>query len=510
MRNKKLRRKPKDRRRKRSHALKRRRQIREFAAKTVSSVGKKKASRNRASGTRRCAISREDKNKQLPVISLFSGALGLDIGLEKAGFQIRVAVECNRYAVETIRRNRPDITVIDRKLEDVTSEEILEAAGLRPGEPVVVTGGPCCQSFSTAGRRGSLGDPRGTMFRQFLRVVSETRPQFFVMENVHGLLSAAIRHRPLRERGPGFPPLEPEEELGSAFTLILKELKATGYFTVFDVLNTADFGVPQIRERIIFLGSRDGQPVMMPTPTHSRIPSNGQRPWVTLRRGLNRLRDPSPVYAELSPNKKKFLEQIPEGGNWRDLPPKLHAEALGGAFVSWGGRSGFFRRLAWDRPTPALTTGPASKATMLCHPSACRPLSVREYAKLQQFPAAWTFAGGIGQQYTQIGNAVPVNLGKAIAKAIEKAIGETGNAGNLGIIACANQSLLDRLAKRPITILNPARMRKVKDPDEVTKWLGDRSRHRQTFTELVSLLKDGQLVEKALSREMEQVVADVR
>jgi DNA (cytosine-5)-methyltransferase 1 len=140
------------------------------------------------------------------VISLFSGGLGLDLGLEAAGFEVRVAVECNRFAAATVRNNRPDIALIPKKLEDVTTGEILGAAGLSPGEPVVVTGGPCCQSFSTAGQRGSVSDPRGMMFRQFLRVVREARPRFFVMENVRGILSAAVRHRPLKERGPGHPP----------------------------------------------------------------------------------------------------------------------------------------------------------------------------------------------------------------------------------------------------------------------------------------------------------------
>ena len=106
----------------------------------------------------------------LPIVSLFSGALGLDLGLERAGFHVRVAVEPNKYAAETIRRNRPDIHVIEEKIEDVKTEEILEKAGLEPGEPALVSGGPSCQTFSTAGRRGSLGDPRGVMFREFLGV----------------------------------------------------------------------------------------------------------------------------------------------------------------------------------------------------------------------------------------------------------------------------------------------------------------------------------------------------
>ncbi|MEA2703047.1 MAG: (cytosine-5)-methyltransferase 1, partial [Actinomycetota bacterium] len=137
------------------------------------------------------------------VVSLFSGALGLDLGLEAAGFEVRVAVEANRNAAETIRKNRPDIPVIERRIEQVTTEEILAEAGLEPGEPTVVSAGPSCQAFSTAGQRGSVADPRGELFRQFLRVVREARPRFFVMENVRGVLSAAVRHRPLSERGPG-------------------------------------------------------------------------------------------------------------------------------------------------------------------------------------------------------------------------------------------------------------------------------------------------------------------
>ncbi len=141
------------------------------------------------------------------VISLFSGALGLDLGLEQAGFELRVAVECNRFAVDTIKVNRPQLPIVEKRIEETTTAEILEKANLRAGEATVVTAGPSCQAFSTAGRRGSIGDPRGRLFREFLRVVREARPRFFVMENVRGVLSAAIRHRPLNKRGPGFPRL---------------------------------------------------------------------------------------------------------------------------------------------------------------------------------------------------------------------------------------------------------------------------------------------------------------
>lgn len=414
---------------------------------------------------------------RLPVVSLFSGALGLDLGLENAGFQVRVAVEPNKYAAETIRRNRRDIPVIEEKIEDVTTEEILATAGLEPGEPVLVSGGPSCQTFSTAGRRGSLGDPRGVMFREFLRVIREAQPRFFVMENVRGVLSAAIKHRPLAERGPGFPQLEPDEEMGSAFNTILRELKGTNYHTVFDLLNAADFGVPQSRERILFIGSRDGEPVKSPHPTHSKKPEDDKERWLTLGEGLEGFNDPDPVFVNLTPSSRRFLERVPEGGNWRSLPENLWPEALGKANDSWGGRSGFLRRLSWSKTSPALTTKPNSKATMLCHPTELRPLSVGEYAKLQQYPDDWEFDGGPTQQYLQLGNAVPLGLGEVAGWSMRVAM-ERGQPGvrPLGTVTCSNKELLDRLAKRPRTILNPVRMRKVKGLAAAKEWLGGRTR----------------------------------
>jgi DNA (cytosine-5)-methyltransferase 1 len=423
--------------------------------------------------------------RQLPVISLFSGALGLDLGLEQAGYTIATAVECNRFAIQTIKQNRGDVPLIEEKIEDVPTGDILKKADLKVGEAVVLTGGPCCQSFSTAGQRGSVSDPRGSMFRQFVRVVNEARPRFFIMENVKGVLSAAVKHRPLKERGPGYPPLKPDEELGSAFRLILKELKSTGYHITFDVLNAADFGVPQTRERVIFVGSRDGEPVEMPEPIHAREPTGGLKPWVTLREALHGLEDPKPAYSELLESKKRYLKLIPAGGNWRDLPKRLHATALGGAYASWGGRGGFLRRLAWDRPAPALTTRPDSKATMLCHPRKLRPLSVAEYTRLQQFPDDWRFAGGVPQQYIQAGNAVPVGLGNAIGVALRKAMRRRAQEGLLGKVVCANSDLLDRMSRRPRTILNPARMRKVKTIEAAKKWLGDDDRFRQALFDLI-------------------------
>lgn len=426
------------------------------------------------------------KNKSIPVISLFSGAMGLDLGLEQAGFKIVLAVECDAQAVATIKLNRLDLPVINRRIEDVTTTEILKMAGLKRGGDFVVSGGPSCQSFSTAGQRRSLGDPRGGLFRHFLRVVEEAQPKFFVMENVKGMLSAAIMHRPLNERGPGFPELKSDEELGSAFKVITHELRRLNYYTTFDVLNAANYGTPQCRERIIFIGSRDGQEIKTPQPTHAEKQSVQFLPWVSLKSVIGRFRDSNPPGIKLRANDERYLRLVPEGGNWRDLPPEIQKQAMGGALDSWGGRSGFFRRLSWDRPSPALTTQPNSKATLLCHPSELRPLSLREYARIQQFPDDWKFAGSTISQYRQIGNAVPVGLGAALGRAILSAWSRRNGKKPLRVVETLNQELIRKMSARPITILNPPIMRKTKSKKGTHEWNQAKNKKRSDVVQYLA------------------------
>lgn len=411
--------------------------------------------------------------KKPSVISLFSGALGLDLGLEQAGFDIRVAVENGHWPVQTIKANRPDLPVIDRRIEEVTTQEILGEAGLKVGEPTLVSAGPSCQSFSTAGQRRSLDDPRGTLFREFLRVVNDARPRFFCMEQVRGVLSAAVRHRPLKKRGPGFPPLAREEQLGSAFETIVKELAETGYYTVFSLVNVADYGVGQTRLRVIFLGSRDGERVTPPAPTHSKDGVNGLDPWVSLRDRLEGLESTNHFYEGFSKPRRNLMEQIPPGGNWKNLPPRKQRAALGKAYDSWGGRSGFLRRLSWDQPAPALTTRPASKATMLCHPDEPRALSVQEYARIQGFPDDWKLEGGLSNQYELLGNAVPPPLGRVLGSQLQRLADKPKRPrwGKRGVVACASADLLRKLANRPRTIVNPPRMREVSGVAELREWV---------------------------------------
>lgn len=408
-------------------------------------------------------------------ISLFSGALGLDLGLEQAGFDVRVAVEAGKWQAETIRTNRPSLPVIEERIENVPTKEILRRAGLRVGEATIISAGPSCQSFSTAGQRRSLDDPRGTLFRQFLRVVDEARPRFFCMEQVKGVLSAAVRHRRLNERGPGFPPLAAEEQLGSAIRTVVEELAAINYYTVFNLINVADYGVGQMRWRVIFMGSRDGEHLALPPPTHAEFPTDGQQPWVPLKTVLDGLdEDPDGrVAEEFSESRRKLIAQVPAGGNWTNLPAELQREAIGKAYDSWGGRSGFLRRLSWERPAPALTTRPASKATMLGHPDELRPLSVAEYARIQGFPDEWRFMGGLSNQYEMLGNAVPPPLGRAIGEQFMRLINapKRNRWSKRGVVASASQDLLDRFSARSRTVVNPPRMRAIKGTRELRAWI---------------------------------------
>jgi len=404
--------------------------------------------------------------------------MGLDLGLEAAGLEVVVALESGRFPAATIKQNRPSLPLINRPIETVTTQEILTAAKLKRGEAFAVVGGPSCQVFSTAGQRRSLTDPRSTMFKHFVRVIEEAQPRFFIMENVRGLISAAVRHRPLLERGPGFPALEDDEQLGSAFKVVASSLRALGYYVVFDVLNAADYGVPQTRQRLVILGSRDGKMLTMPSPSHHEFGHNGLRRWRTLGDAIKKLNNKDAEFYNFCPAKERYLKLVPEGGNWRDLPAAMKQKALGSAFDSWGGRSGFFRRLSMKEPSPALTTRPDSKATTLCHPTILRPLSVGEYAAVQQFPADWDFAGPTRKKYEQVGNAVPLGLGTAIGQALLNAMQTRASKSRLGRVECHNLDLLAKLSRRPKTIVNPPRMRSDTKTETITNWFGTLSRFR--------------------------------
>ncbi|MBC1237299.1 DNA cytosine methyltransferase [Nostoc sp. 2RC] len=356
-------------------------------------------------------------------ISLFTGGFGLDLGMEQAGFHTVSIVEKDPDATKTILINRPLLqeSAVPREIEKVTSQELLEEGGrvldlgraLRPGEVDLITGGPPCQPFSTAGKRGSVIDPRGSLFMDFIRIVKEVQPRFFLMENVRGLLSAPLRHRPINQRGKDYAPLEPDEIAGAALRVVLAEMRELGYYVIYNLLEAADYGVPQNRERVIFIGSRDQEGATFPIAKYSKDGKNLPK-WLTLRDALINLVDPEPEFIAYSENRLKFLRLLESGQNWRHLPEELKKEAMGGAYNSGGGKVGFYRRLSWDKPSPTITTSPHQKATDMCHPVELRSLSIRESARIQTFPDDWIFYGSVTSKYKQIGNAVPVLLAKEI------------------------------------------------------------------------------------------------
>ena len=346
------------------------------------------------------------------VISLFSGAMGLDIGLEKAGLNVVIGQDFDEACVKTMQSNGHN--VLGGDIREIDPRKLLELTGLSVGEPFLICGGPPCQPFSTAGKRLGINDPRGSLFMDFIRMIDYIRPRFFVMENVKGIMSAPLKHVPLSERDEN----DPDQRLGTVLDVILSEFDKLGYKTVYGVLDAVNYGVPQFRERFVLIGSRDNEGIFLPIPTHFQMHQDKEYQWKTVRDAIADLEFDKGECATLSEERLKFLKMVPEGGNWRDLPKDIIPIAMGGAYKSGGGKVGFYRRLSYDQPSPTVVTSPVQKATMMCHPTQDRPLSIKEYARIQQFPDDWIFTGTTGAKYRQIGNAVPVGLAEAIGKAV--------------------------------------------------------------------------------------------
>ena len=375
-------------------------------------------------------------NKPRPkVISLFTCGMGMDIGFEKSGFDTVYTNDIARFACDTIKKNKDGIICDHGDITNIPSSEILKKCNLKKGEVDVVIGGPPCQSFSTAGMRKGFDDKRGIALLEFIRVIHDVKPKFFVFENVPGLKSMSKKHIDFYERSSmDKSELSHDQKYGSLFEEILTQFSGlSGYKIHWEILNAADYGVPQKRKRLVLIGSR----VLDPKEIFNQIRKEAtfadpsvaveekKKPWKTLRDGLSGLVDEEKERIKF-PSWGKYLKHIPPGGYWKDLPKNVRKEAMGRAADTddpkrkgkQGGRTGFFRRLSWDLPAPTLVTSPSQLGTCICHPDEDRPLTVKEYARLQGFPDSWEFVGSTSKKYRMIGEAVPVKLAEVISKII--------------------------------------------------------------------------------------------
>lgn len=323
----------------------------------------------------------KSRGTKFKAIELFSGAGGLALGLENAGFKTQLFVEIDKDAVATLNTNRPKWNAIKG---DVTSVDFKKYNG----KIDLVAGGFPCQAFSYAGNSKGFDDTRGTLFFDFARCVKEVRPKIALGENVKGLL---------------------KHDNGRTLSTMVKVLEDLGYIVKYKVLRSQFMDVPQKRERLIILGIRNDL-------NAEHVFPNEKDYTVNLRDALHNC--PESVGSSYPPRKYKILDMVPEGGYWKDLPEEHQKDYMGKSFYLGGGKTGMARRLSWSEPSLTLTCSPAQAQTERCHPEETRPLTVREYARIQTFPDEWTFVGSTASQYKQIGNAVPVNLGYFIGRCL--------------------------------------------------------------------------------------------
>lgn len=315
-------------------------------------------------------------------IELFAGCGGTALGLENAGFENILAVDNDKNACKTLRKNRPEWNIV---CDDIKNIDFKPYNGLVD----LLSGGVPCQSWSLAGIGLGFDDPRGQVFFDFLNATKTIEPKFILFENVKGMLL---------------------HNSGETFQFIRSKFHELGYKTYYKLINAYNLGVPQKRERLIMIGVRDD------LNTKYLFPCQLGTTKTDLRMALDGVPESNrPSYSE---SKRCVLDLVPPGGCWRDLPINVQKEYMGSSYNQTGGRTGIARRLSWDKPSPTLTCSPSQKQTERCHPDETRPLTVREYARIQTFPDDWEFCGSISSQYKQIGNAVPVLMAEKIGEMI--------------------------------------------------------------------------------------------
>lgn len=325
-------------------------------------------------------------NNMPEFVEVCAGCGGLSSGFMEAGWTPALINEIDPSCCATLKRNHPDHA-------DLVRQCSMEEVHLDGFNVDLLMGGVPCQAFSQAGERRGLEDPRGRLILDFNRLVSECKPKFFLVENVRGLAT---------------------HDKGKTLQNVLELLGNGGQYRVkHKVLNAFDYEVPQRRERMIIVGARDdveGE-YQFPTPARKRL---------VLRDVLEDV--PAGEGIQYSEKKRKVMDMVPEGGCWVDLPEGVRKEYMGNALNSGGGMRGFARRLSMDEPSLTLLTSPSQKQTDRCHPRETRPLTVREYARIQTFPDGYEFCGTVSQKYRQIGNAVPPRMAYHLAKSVLEAM----------------------------------------------------------------------------------------
>lgn len=330
-------------------------------------------------------------NNIYTVLELFAGAGGMALGLEKAGLKSVLLNEIDSHACKTLRKNRPEWNVVEGDVSKVDFTPYRDTVD-------VLAGGFPCQAFSYAGKKLGFEDTRGTLFFEFARAVKEINPKVLLAENVRGLLN---------------------HDDGRTLETIKNIITDLGY-TLFGprVLKAIFYKVPQKRERLIIVAVRND----LANGIDYEWPSSYNK-ILTLKDALKKgeLYDsdvPESEGQKYPKRKAEILSMVPPGGYWRDLPEDIQKEYMLKSFYLGGGKTGMARRLSWDEPSLTLTCAPAQKQTERCHPEETRPLTVREYARIQTFPDDWVFEGPMSAKYKQIGNAVPVNLSFAVGKSV--------------------------------------------------------------------------------------------
>jgi DNA (cytosine-5)-methyltransferase 1 len=338
----------------------------------------------------------EEKNEEekFKTIELFAGAGGLALGIERAGFDTIGLIEFDKDAVDTLKCNRPEWRVIHDDIANISCLDLQEYFSLKEGELDLLSGGAPCQAFSYAGKRLGLEDARGTLFYHYAIFLKKLQPKMFLFENVRGLLT---------------------HNKGQTYKTMLEIFAREGYTIQRKVLNAWDFGVAQKRERLITIGIRND----LVNKIYFEFPAPHKYKPV--------LRDiladcPKSAGAQYSEYKRKIFKLVPPGGYWRDIPEAIAKAYMKSCWYMEGGRTGILRRLSLDEPSLTVLTSPSQKQTDRCHPLEARPFTVRENARCQSFPDDWQFCGSVGQQYKQVGNAVPVNLAYEIGVKIKEGL----------------------------------------------------------------------------------------